>query len=113
VLMPERVLDYPDKSRLNLGLRAIEEVYYEMNVEEFELLTATLYLIQLSVAQNHKVPSGYLIGKDVEGSNRYPILRYGPGICLERVNKTTKDNLAHCFIDETWTEQPSNRIKCR
>lgn len=42
-----------------------------MNVEEFELLNATLYLTQLSVAQNHKVPSGYLIGKDVEGSNRY------------------------------------------
>jgi len=59
-----------------------------MNVEEFELFNATLYLTQLSVAQNHKVPnvriiSVYLIAKDVEGSNCYPIFRYGPGICLE------------------------------
>jgi len=84
-----------------------------MNVEEFELLNATLYLTQLSVAQNHKGSSGYLIGKDVEGSNPYPILRYGPGICLERGNKTMKDNQTHCFIAETWTERSSNRIKGR
>jgi len=47
------------------------------------LLYATVYLTQLSVAQNVRITSDQLIGKDVEGSNRYPTLRYGPGIWRE------------------------------
>lgn len=82
------------------------------------MFSAIVYLPQLSVAQNHKMPnvriiSDQLIGKDVEGSNRYPTLRYGPGICLERMNKTMKDSLKHCFTAETWTEHSSNRTEGR